>query len=249
MPAIVELRQARAPSGSSMSAWLERALRTAPVAAAEAGGEAAAKLVSSSQILWLLGVLCAAVTAWIGAALLVGTAGATVGLALLVSGVGAGLLASERGPLVAGAFAMAVVGLGLIAGGVSSSALVGVAPTFAASLLVAETLALALVFAGRTGLAAPAAVAGAAATTGALAWVLEGSPIAAAPWGIAVGGGLAIVVSLHARWAEGALAARHGPGQSWQAAHSRLAEGPRGALTRVVGFFSADDDLFSSPQG
>lgn len=154
---------------------------------------------------------------------------ALVCAALLLFGVGTLLLP--------GSSAAALVGLGLLAAGgggllalLDAAPLQGLGATFALSVTLAEVSAFTLVLAGRSTLAAPVSLAVAAATTGALAYLLDGGLAASTSLGVAGGGAIAIAFVLHARYAEGAVTLRHASHQVAQAALTRWLEGPRGLL-------------------
>lgn len=237
-----------APTGPFMKPWLQRALRTTDIVAGV--GEDARGLVLRSGGLWLVAVMTTGVVAWIASSLaLPGLTPAllgAVGLGLVLLGACLALLVPASAGAGAGLFAMAA-GIGSLVASLNAGVLQGTAPVFAACFAVAEALALVAWLAKREAAAAVLAVVGAAATTGAFAWVLDAGFVPATPWGVALGGALAILISLHARWAEGAVPLRHGTGQLAHAAASRWLEGPRGFLIRLIGFFVSDDDFFSPP--
>lgn len=224
-----------------MNIRLLHMLRSADVVAGH--GDSAAQLRLRSGGVWLLGVLAAGLVAWTASRIELSNA-TWIGGGGVLAAVATGLLSRRARAAVAALFGVSA-GVGLLAAGADRGVLEGLAPALALAWGLAEAGAVLALALGRPALAAPAAVAVAAATTGGLAWVLDAGIVPATPWGVAAGGALAVVLTLHARWGEGAIGARHGAGQLWHAAATRFLEGPRGIVVRVVGLFSSDDDFFA----
>jgi hypothetical protein len=234
----------------SMSAlWQTRLARKAARPAAVDGDAAVLRLLTSSGGLHGALVLVLGLSAYLGASP-AGLALAPGGFALPLALAGLGLAAA----LLLAPYATAFLGLTILAGNLGFALGVlgqgtfgGAGVTFAVAVVVAEGAALLLHLGRRASLAAPVSLAAAALCTGALAYLLEGGELAGTPLGTGLGGALALAFVTHARYAEGALAWRHGSAEVAAAALTRWVEGPRVILLALPGFFFPDDDLPGSP--
>lgn len=201
-------------------------------------GEAAAEgLVRRSGAVHVAFVMLLSFVAFAGSAPGISSAlfegSAVVWVGLVVVGAATTLIPSSLGALLGLAFL--AVGGGALLAILDHELLPGLATTFALSVTLAEVIALVLVLAARSALSPPISLAAAAATTGALAYLLDGGLAPSTPLGVGAGGALAIAFVLHARYAEGAVTLRHASHHVIQAARTRWVEGLRGVTLLLHG--------------